>query len=91
MEFFRRYMSVTINAYSIGNFFFESGQVETIPEVRGNWAIDDKVRTGSGSLDFGFWIFVVIEQRMSSGVSKSVCPCSTNFLSHYLPSTRHRF
>ena len=41
--------------------------------------------------DFGFWIFVVIEQRMSSEVSKSVCPCSTNFLSHYLPSARHRF
>ena len=65
MEFFRRYMSVTINAYSIGNFFVESGHVETIPEVLGNWAIDDKVRTGSGSLGFGFWIFVVIEQRMS--------------------------
>ena len=48
-------MSVTINAYSIGNFFLESGHVETIPEVPGNWAIDDKVRTGSGSLDFGFW------------------------------------
>ena len=48
-------MSVTINTYSIGNFFLESGHVETIPEGRGNWAMDDKVRTGSGSLDFGFW------------------------------------
>ena len=56
-------MSVTVNTYSIGNFFLEIGHVETIPEGPGNWAIDDKVRTRPGSMDFGFWILLSLSRK----------------------------